>query len=65
MSDRTKLLKMVEAAIEVAPPDTELEARAAIDAVADWFDELLETMGVMPSAIPALLRWQANQHEYQ
>jgi hypothetical protein len=24
----------------------------------------LETMGVMPSAIPALLRWQANQHEY-
>lgn len=64
MSDHTKLLKMVEAAIEVAPPDTELEARAAIDAVADWFDELLETMGVMPSAIPALLRWQANQHDY-
>ena len=64
MSDRTKLLKMVEAAIEVSPPDTELEARAAIDAVADWFDELLETMGVMPSAIPALLRWQAHQHEY-
>lgn len=64
MTERTKLLKMVEAAIEVAPPDTEMEARAAIDAVADWFDELLETMGAMPSAIPTLLRWQANQHEY-
>ena len=64
MTKHTKLLEMVMAAIEVAPPDTEKEAQAAIDAVADWFDELLETMGVMPSAIPALLRWQANQHQY-
>ena len=64
MTEYTKLLKMVMAELETAPPDTEAEARAAICAVADWFDELLETMGVMPSAIPALLRWQANQHEY-
>lgn len=64
MADRTKLLKMVMAELETAPPNTEAEAQAAICAVADWFDELLETMGVMPSAIPALLRWQANQHEY-
>lgn len=64
MSEHTKLLTMVMEYLETAPPDTEMEARAAICAVADWFDELLETMGVMPSAIPALLRWQANQHEY-
>lgn len=55
---------MVMENLEIAPPNTEAEAQAAICAVADWFDELLETMGVMPSAIPALLRWQANQHEY-
>ena len=64
MTEYTKLLKMVMAELETAPPDTKAEAQAAIYAVADWFDELLETMGVMPSAIPALLRWQANQHEY-
>lgn len=55
---------MVIEYLETAPPNTEAEAQAAIHAVADWFDELLETMGVMPSAIPALLRWQANQHDY-
>ena len=64
MTNHTKLLTMVTEYLETAPPNTEAEAKAAIDAVADWFDELLETMGVMPSAIPALLRWQANQHEY-
>ena len=61
-NQRTKLLTMVMENLEIAPPNTEAEAQAAICAVADWFDELLETMGVMPSAIPALLRWQANQH---
>ena len=63
-NQRTKLLTMVMENLEIAPPNTEAEAQAAICAVADWFDELLETIGVMPSAIPALLRWQANQHEY-
>lgn len=64
MTEYTKLLKMVIEEQDTAPPDPECQARAAICAVADWFDELLLTMGVMPSAIPALLRWQANQHEY-
>lgn len=36
----------------------------AIDAVAEWFDEVLEVMGIMPSAIPSLLHWQAHSHEY-
>lgn len=64
MSNRTKLLTMVMDAIEVAPPDTERESQAAIDAVADWFEEVLDVMGVTPAAIPSLLQWQAHQHEY-
>lgn len=64
MTNRTKLLLMVEKELEQAPTDSESQARAAIYAVADWFDELLLTMGVTPSSIPCLLRWQANQHEY-
>lgn len=63
MTNRTKLLTMVMEYLETAPPNTEAEAQAAIYAVAEWFDELLLTMGVMPSAIPTLLRWQANQHD--
>ena len=65
MSDRTKLLTMVTEYLETAPPNTEAEAKAAIDAVADWFEEVLDVTGVTPSAIPSLLRWQAHQHEYQ
>lgn len=61
---RTKLLEMVMDAIEVAPPDTEREAQAAIDAVASWFEDVLDVAGVTPSSIPTLLQWQAHQHEY-
>ena len=65
MSAQSKLLTMVMNALETAPPNTEAEAQAAIDAVADWFEEVLGVMGVTPSAIPSLLQWQAHQHEYQ
>ena len=65
MTNHTKLLTMVTEYLETAPPNTEAEAKAAIDAVADWFEEVLDVMGVTPSAIPTLLRWQAHQHEYQ
>ena len=64
MTNRTKLLTMVTEYLETAPPNTEAEAKAAIDGVADWFEEVLGVMGVTPSAIPTLLRWQAHQHEY-
>ncbi len=36
----------------------------AIDATAKWFEEVIELIGVQPSAIPALLHWQAHAHEY-
>ena len=61
---KTKLLKMVMEELDNAPLDPECQAQAAIYAVADWFDELLLIMGVTPSSIPCLLRWQANQHDY-
>jgi len=64
MTDKTKLLKMVESALETAPPNEEAEAQAVIDATADWFEIVLEDMGIQPSSIPTLLRWQAHQHEY-
>jgi hypothetical protein len=64
MTGRTKLLTMVTEALDVAPPYSERQAQAAIDAVAEWFEEVLETMGITPSSIPTLLQWQAHQHEY-
>ena len=62
--DRTKLLKMVEDAINRAPDDEEIMAQFVVDATADWFEIVLEHMGIQPSSIPTLLRWQAHQHEY-
>jgi hypothetical protein len=64
MTDKTKLLKMIENAIQTSPPDDEAEAQAVIDATADWFEEVLDQIGIQPSCIPTLLRWQAHQHEY-
>ena len=63
-SQHTKLLSLVEAAINTHPLDSEAAAQAAIDATADWFEGVLDNIGVQPSAVPALLRWQAHQHEY-
>ncbi len=64
MTDRTKLLKMVEDAINRAPDDEEIMAQFVVDATADWFEIVLEDIGIQPSSIPSLLRWQAHQHEY-
>lgn len=40
-------------------------AQEAIETTAQWFDEVLDTIGIMPSCIPNLLRWQAHSHEYE
>jgi len=61
-TDKTKLLKMIENALQTAPPNE--KAQAVIDVTADWFEEVLQSMGITPSCIPTLLRWQAHQHEY-
>jgi membrane-bound ClpP family serine protease len=62
--NKTKLLKMIENAIQTSPPDDEAEAQAVIDATADWFEEVLQSIGIQPSSIPTLLRYQAHYHEY-
>lgn len=63
-SNHTKLLKMIEDSIKQSPDDVELMAQNVIDVTADWFEEVLEQIGIQPSCIPTLLRWQAHQHEY-
>lgn len=63
-ASRTKLLLLVESAIDRSPDDSAIMAEFVVDAVADWFEEVLDSIGIQPSAIPALLRWQAHQHEY-
>ena len=65
MTDKTKLLKMIEQTLYRSPPDNpEATAQAVIDATADWFEEVLQQIGMQPSCIPTLLRWQAHQHEF-
>ena len=64
MTDKTKLLQMVEDAINRSPDDEEIMAQFVVDSVADWFEEVLDKIGITPSSIPTLLRWQAHQHEY-
>lgn len=44
-------------------PDSQ-DVTAVIDTMADWFEIVLDQMGLEPSAIPALLRWQYLHGEY-
>jgi len=56
---------MIEDAVHRSPNfDEETIAQNVIDATADWFEEVLGQIGITPSCIPTLLRWQAHQHEY-
>lgn len=40
------------------------EVTAVIEAAADWFDCVLEEIGLEPTGIPTLLRWQYLQGEF-
>lgn len=62
MPKTTKLQAMVGEALDYAPDSPKVVA--TIDAVADWFEIVLNDVGIQPSCIPTLLRWQAHQHEY-
>ncbi len=61
MPKHTKLQIMVAKALDLGPEDNDVTA--VIEATAEWFEILLENMGIQPSAIPALLRWQYLQGE--
>jgi hypothetical protein len=61
MSKYTKLQQMLAEGMECEPGDPKVAA--AIEKTAEWFEIVLETMGLQPSAIPALVRWQGVQGE--
>lgn len=67
MTDKTKLLRDITAVINFhTERDSGREelAQAVIDTTAGWFEDVMENMGITPSTIPTLLRWQAHQHEH-
>lgn len=55
----TKLQIMLAESIGKAPDSPEVTA--AIDAVAEWFEIVIAEIGLMPAAIPTLMRWQYLQ----
>jgi hypothetical protein len=56
MSKYTKLQQMLAEGMGCEPGDPQVAA--AIEKTAEWFELVLETMGLQPTAIPALVRWQ-------
>ncbi len=56
MSKYTKLQQMLAEGMGCEPNDPKVAA--AIEKTAEWFEIVLETMGLQPAAIPALVRWQ-------
>ena len=61
---RTKLLRMIEDTVCNSPDNSRIIAQNIIEVTADWFEEVIQQIGVQPSSIPTLLRWQAHHHEY-
>ena len=62
MSKHTKLQIMLGRALGYAPDSPKVAA--VIDATATWFEIVGKNVGIQPSAIPALLRWQYLQGEF-
>jgi hypothetical protein len=58
----TKLEQMIGDALDREPESNDVSA--VIEATAQWFELLLGQIGVQPSAIPALLRWQYLQRQF-
>ena len=55
-SNYTKLQHMIGDALDYPPGHPKVDS--TIEAVAQWFELLLENMGIQPSSVPALVRWQ-------
>ena len=62
MSKFTKLQEMLGEALEKEPGSAEVVE--VIDTMAEWFELLLEDMGIEPASIPSLLRWQYLHSDY-
>jgi hypothetical protein len=52
----TKLQCMLGETLDYPPGHPKVDA--TIEAMAQWFELLLENMGIQPSSVPALVRWQ-------
>jgi len=55
-SNYTKLQRMIGDALDYPPGHPKVDA--TIEVMAQWFELLLENMGIQPSSVPALVRWQ-------
>ena len=62
MSKFTKLQEMIGETI-CQKPNSGYVAEV-IETMAEWFDLVLGDMGIEPSSIPALLRWQYHETEW-
>jgi len=56
MSKFTKLQEMLAEALDREPDSSDVIE--VIDTMAEWFELVLEDIGVEPASIPSLLRWQ-------
>ncbi len=61
MPKQTRLQVMIGEALGQDPESSDVTK--VIEATAQWFELLLETIGVQPNSIPHLLRWQFLQGE--
>ena len=61
MPKHTRLQVMIGEALDRHPDSADVTK--VIETTAEWFEILLESMGVQPSSIPTLLRWQYQQGE--
>ena len=62
MSKFTKLQLMLGEALNKRADDQQVVE--VIDTMAEWFEILLEDMGIEPASIPSLLRWQYLHSDY-
>lgn len=62
MSKFTKLQEMLGEALDREPDSSDVIE--VIDTMAEWFDLILEDMGLEPASIPSLLRWQYLHSDY-
>jgi hypothetical protein len=62
MSQFTKLQEMLGEALDREPNSSDVTG--VIDTMAEWFDLVLEDMGIEPASIPSLLRWQYLHSDY-
>ena len=61
MSKHTKLQIALGMALECEPDDDKVTL--VLETMATWFEYALEHIGMQPSVIPCLIRWQYLQGE--